>query len=84
MFPDEVEFALHIREICSDSDDGFFIRNDDDKLSGGSVSSKGVMAASPHLVAISLKPIAGGEFIRCCVRILTDFFCSCGFNPLLV
>ena len=24
MFPDEVEFALHIREIRGDSDDGFF------------------------------------------------------------
>ena len=59
MFPDEIDLTLHIRDICSGHHHCIFIRYHYDILTVGSVRAEGVIAASPHLVAVALEPVAG-------------------------
>ena len=59
MFPDQIDLSLHIRDIRSGHHHCIFIRYHYDILTVGSVCAVGVIAASPHLVAVALEPVAG-------------------------
>src|SRR5258706_6944627 len=58
ILPDQVKLGLHVRGFGSDGHHGIEFRPDENILAEGTVSTVRIMAAPPHLVAISLQPIA--------------------------
>ena len=71
--PHLVDFRLHILERGSDSYDSVLFRDDDDVLTIHAVRAEGVMPAPPHLVAITLSPVAFPDIGSVWVFGLIDF-----------
>lgn len=53
MFPDGVQFALHVAGVRGDGDHHVLIRHDHAELTARAVATIGVVAASPELKAIT-------------------------------
>ena len=57
VIPYEVLLSLHVVQLGCIDDYSIFLWNDDDVLPASSISTERIMAATPHLVAITLHPI---------------------------
>ena len=55
MFPNHVQFGLHVADVCRSDDNSVFFGQDDNELSVGAVGTESVMSASPHLIAVALQ-----------------------------
>ena len=75
MIPDKVDLFLHVSDLGCGHYHCILLGNYYDVLAVGTVGSEGVVAAAPHLVAVTLEPVAGGRidisfthlnFIRTC------------------
>src|SRR5258706_7260448 len=76
ILPDQVKLGLHVRGFGSDGHHGIEFRPDENILAEGTVSTVRIMAAPPHLVAISLQPNARVFFCLWRPRILPELQCA--------
>ncbi len=60
VIPHKVQFGLHVPEIGRDGDHGVPVGHNDYELAVRTVGTEGSVAATPHLIAIALGPIAFG------------------------
>lgn len=54
MFPNQVDFSLHIICMSRDSNNSVFFRKHEYELSVCTICSEGVVAAAPHLISVTL------------------------------
>ena len=78
MLPDQVDFSLHVIYMSCGYDNCVLLRNHDDVLAVCSVCPEGIVAAAPHLVAITLKPVTPlGKLSKLCCIIGSQARRSC-------
>ena len=58
MFPEVIDFCLHAADVGGGDDHGVLVRNHDYVLAVGSVCTECIVTASPHLLAVSVQPVA--------------------------
>ena len=81
MFPDQVDLALHIANVCGSDDHGILLGHEDDVLTVRSVGTHAVVTAAPHLIAVALQPVAILHLHRLC-HFLGGFACGAALDVL--
>ena len=73
VLPDEVEFLLHVRRFGGDDYHCILIGHYNNILPESAICAVGVVSAAPHLVTITLFPVAGILFGLWQIGVLNDF-----------
>ena len=52
MFPNHVQFGLHVADVCRSDDNSVFFGQDDNELSVGAIGTEGVMSTFNEMTKV--------------------------------